>query len=137
MTRVPVVAILALAALAGPALAQAAMGAAEARRTFFGMDMQGVHEPTGIRWRECIDRQGKTTFWFGETIDEGRLTVRGDGALCFSYASSGFRDNACWRIHSKGGGNYSFSHVDGDRDVFVTTATRRVRQCEGPAPAIS
>lgn len=120
-----------LIACATPALAQSAMGAAEARRTFFGMDMEGVHQPSGQRWRECIDARGKTTFWFAGMIDEGRLTVRNDGALCFSYASSNFRDVGCWRIKLQSRGAYRFEHVDGETGVFVTTSARRVRTCQG------
>ena len=117
-------------AFAAPALAQAAMGAAEARRTFFGIDMEGVHEPSGLRWRECIDPEGKTAYRFGESVDQGRLTVRADGALCFAYASRGYRDAACWTIKPAGRGNYRFEHADGGGGVFMTTATRRARSCE-------
>lgn len=123
------IAALMVAALAGPALAQAAMGAAEARRTFLGIDMEGTHQPSGLRWRECIDRTGKTAYRFGESVDEGRLTVRADGALCFAYASRGFRDTACWTIKRVGGGNYRFENADGASGVFVTTATRRATSC--------
>lgn len=130
MPRAAVVALV-LAALAGPALAQGFMGAAEARRTFMGIDMRGVHQPSGETWRECIDRNGKTTYWFAGAIDEGRLTVRNDGALCFSYASSGYGDVACWRIRPQGRGNYRFENVEGDAGVFVTTSTRRANVCEG------
>jgi hypothetical protein len=94
--RVVVSLLLALAAVVSPALAQGAhVGAAEARRLFYGIDMQGKHEPSGDEWRECIDPDGKTVFWIGGRYDEGRLVIRRDGALCFSYASSGFRDQAC------------------------------------------
>ncbi len=124
------VAILVIAALAGPALAQAAMGAAEARRTFLGIDMEGVHQPSGLRWRECIDPAGKTAYRFGESIDEGRLTIRADGALCFAYASRGFRDTACWTIKPSGRANYRFESADGGGGVFVTTATRRTASCQ-------
>jgi hypothetical protein len=129
MRRFAVV-VLAVTALAGPALAQAAMGAAEARRTFFGIDMEGVHQPSGQRWRECIDRTGKTAYRFGGSIDEGRLAVRADGALCFAYASRGYADTACWWIKPAGRGNYRFENADGESGVFVTTATHRTNSCE-------
>jgi hypothetical protein len=131
MPRVAVVAFV-LALLAGPALAQGLMGAAEARRTFMGIDMQGVHQPSGEHWRECIDRAGRTTYWFAGSVDEGRLTIRADGALCFAYASTGFRDVGCWRIRPQAGANYRFENAAGESGVFVTTSTRRVSVCEGP-----
>lgn len=136
MGRALVAAVL-LSVAAAPALAQAVMGAAEARRTFFGLDMQGVHEPSGLRWRECIDPRGNTTYWFGETVDQGRLTVRNDGALCFAYASRAYQDTACWRIKPQSGANYRFENADGASGVFVTTSTRRATVCEGPAPPMS
>lgn len=126
-----------LLACATPALAQALMGAAEARRTFFGTDMEGVHQPSGERWRECVDPRGKTTYWFAGTIDEGRLTVRNDGALCFSYASRNFQDVGCWRIRPQGRGAFRFESVDGDGGVFVTTAMRRVAVCQGKDVPVS
>lgn len=132
-----VLVVLALTCLAAPALAQGFMGAAEARRVFMGIDMQGIHQPSGESWRECIDGQGRTTYWFGGAVDEGRLTVRNDGALCFSYASNGYADNACWRIRPQGRGNYRFEHVDGGDGVFVTKSTRRARVCEGPQTPVS
>jgi hypothetical protein len=116
---------------AAPALAQSAIGAAEARRTFFGVDMEGVHQPSGARWRECIDPRGKTTYWFAGAIDEGRLNIRSDGALCFSYASSNFREVGCWRAKPQARGAYRFEHVNGETGAFVTTAMRRVRACPG------
>ncbi len=122
--------VLVAAALAGPALAQAAMGAAEARRTFLGIDMEGVHQPSGLHWRECIDPAGKTAYRFGESVDEGRLTIRADGALCFAYASRGFRDTACWMIKPAGGRNYRFENADRESGTFVTTATRRTTSCQ-------
>ncbi|MDX2233735.1 MAG: hypothetical protein NW200_04485 [Hyphomonadaceae bacterium] len=131
MRGVIVTLALAGATAVGPAAAQGVMGAADARRTFFGIDMEGVHQPSGLRWRECIDPQGRTTYWFAETIDQGVLTVRDDGALCFAYASRGYQDKACWRIRPQGRGVYRFEHADGESGVFVTTSTRRVRVCQG------
>jgi hypothetical protein len=126
-----------LAALATPALAQAFMGAAEARRTFFGIDMEGVHQPSGSRWRECIDRSGRTTYHFAGAVDAGRLTIRNDGALCFAYASRNYQDTACWRIRAQGRGSYRFESVDGETGVFVTTATRRVAGCTAEDTPVS
>ena len=130
-------AVIVTAALAGPALAQAAMNAAEARRTFLGIDMEGVHQPSGIHWRECIDRAGKTLYEFGESTDEGRLTIRADGALCFSYASRGFRDTACWVIKPAGRGNFRFENTDGETGVFLTTAAHRTNSCAPHGAPIS
>lgn len=123
---------LAVAVIAGPAMAQAFLGAGEARRTFLGMDMEGVHQPSGERWRECIDPHGRTTYWYAGTVDEGRLTVRNDGVLCFSYASSQYQSNSCWRAIRQGRAGFRFESADGDGGgVFVTTGARRVSSCQG------
>ena len=92
--------VLAVAAAAlSPALAQGGyLGPAETRRFFYGIDMQGKHQPSGDDWRECIDPDGKTAYWFNGRYDEGRLVIRRDGALCFSYASTGYREPSCWLV---------------------------------------
>jgi len=130
---------IALAAVSVAAVAQPAgyLSAPEARRVFFGIDMQGEHRPSGVAWRECIDPDGKTSYWLNGGYDEGRLTVRGDGALCFSYASSAFRDNACWRAKRVNPTNYRFESVDGEDGVFVTTRTVPAQRCPGRDTPIS
>ncbi|KAF0187405.1 MAG: hypothetical protein IV086_05720 [Hyphomonadaceae bacterium] len=124
----------AVAAAISPALAQsgqtgAYLSAPEARRIFYGIDMQGEHQPSGDDWRECIDPDGKTAYWFNGAYDEGRLVIRRDGALCFSYASRGYRNEACWMAKRVSATNYRFESVDGDDGVFVTTRTRSAQTC--------
>jgi hypothetical protein len=127
-----------LVALAAPALAEVKrLSAAEARRTFIGLDMQGVHQPSGERWRECVDRNGRTTYWFGGSVLEGRLSIRNDGALCFAYGADQNPNSNCWHASPQSGGNYRFDAVDGSTGAFVTTATRRVNICQGPETPVS
>jgi hypothetical protein len=136
--RVLVSLLAAVAAIASPALAQGDhLGPAEARRFFYGIDMQGKHQPSGDDWRECIDPDGKTAYWHNGVYDEGRLTIRNDGALCFSYASSGFRNQACWMVKRVDPTNYRFESADGDEGVFVTTRTRPAQSCPGREAATS
>ncbi len=130
------------AAAASPALAQNGrvanhLSAPEARRIFYGIDMQGEHQPSGDDWRECIDPDGKTAYWFNGAYDEGRLVIRRDGALCFSYASSGFRSEACWLVKRISATNYRFESVDGNDGVFITTRTRPAQSCPGREAAVS
>jgi hypothetical protein len=113
------------------------LSAPEARRIFFGIDMSGRYEPSQEPWRECIAPDGKTAYWFGGAFDEGRLTVRRDGALCFSYASSSYKDEACWRVKRTAKAAYRFESTDGTPGVFVTTATRPAQSCPGRAPPVS
>ena len=119
------------AAATATAQPSAFLTAPEARRIFYGIDMQGEHQPSGQRWRECIDPDGKTAYWLDGAFDEGRLTVRADGALCFSYASSGFRDVACWRAKRVGRSNYRFESESGGEGVFATDRTRAAQSCPG------
>jgi hypothetical protein len=126
--RLAVVAVLALASAAASAQS-AYLGPSEARRVFYGIDMRGKHQPSNQDWRECIDPDGKTSYWFQGAYDQGRLTVRGDGALCFSYASSDYERNACWKVRRLTATTYRFESADGDAGVFVATATRPAQSC--------
>lgn len=137
--RAPAVAFALLAVSTAVAAAQATgyLGASEARRVFFGIDMQGSHQPSGAAWRECVTPDGDTSYWHAGAYDEGKLTIRRDGALCFSYASSGFRDNSCWKVKRVNPTNYRFESVDGDEGVFVTTRTRAAQSCPGRDTPIS
>lgn len=136
--RAYVFAAAALAAAVAPALAQVTyMSAPEARRVFYGIDMRGTHQPSGDTWRECINPDGKTGFWFNGGYDEGRLVVRPDGALCFSYASSGFREESCWKVRRVNPTNYRFESVDGGAGVFVTSRTQPAQACPGRDAATS
>ena len=137
--RALVTALATLALTTGAVLAQTSgyLSAPEARRVFYGIDMQGTHQPSGAAWRECVDPDGKTSYWYGGSYDEGRLTIRQDGALCFSYLSSGYRDNACWKVKRSSATNYRFESVDGDEGVFVTTRTQAAQSCPGRDTPIS
>lgn len=129
--------VLAVACASAAAQTPSFLSAPEARRVFFGIDMQGVHQPSGDAWRECIDPDGKTAYWLRGAYDEGRLTVRRDGALCFSYASSGFQDQACWKVKRVNPTNYRFESAEGQTDVFVTTRTRAAQTCPGRETPVS
>lgn len=129
--------LIVLAATAAAAQPSGHMSAPEVRRIFFGIDMQGMHQPSGDVWRECIDPDGKTAYWLRGAFDEGRLTVRRDGSLCFSYASSGFRDEACWKARRVDATNYKFESADGEEGVFVTTRTRPAQSCPGRDAVVS
>jgi hypothetical protein len=123
---------------AGGAYANSALNAGEARALLFGMDLRGVHEPTGLAWRECIDARGATLYWFGsETPDRGKLRIREDGAACFSYASENYADEACWFATRVARNQIRFESVDGGGTAFVTTSMRRVRTCQGGEVPVS
>ncbi len=137
--RAPFIALAALSVMTAAAWAQTSgyLSAPEVRRVFYGIDMRGTHQPSGAAWRECVDPDGKTSYWHGGAYDEGRLTIRQDGALCFSYVSSGYRDNACWKVKRTNATNYRFESVDGDEGVFVTTRTRAAQTCPGRDTPVS
>jgi hypothetical protein len=121
-----------LAAAAMCLAAAAALTAAEAKKQFFGFDMRGKLTETDEPFRECIDRTGKTKFWFEGTVDEGRMTIRADGALCFTYRSRNFQDPACFAAFREG---KQFRFVsDSGATVWVTNATRRVNSCVADVP---
>jgi hypothetical protein len=119
--------------LAGVSLAAAAaIDAATARRTFFGIEMSGVmlDGPREVHWRECVDPQGRTLCTFAGRVDHGRLGIREDGALCFSYQSTRFAEEGCFGAYREAKGQYRFVGVDGDGSVFVTRRMRSgVKAC--------
>jgi hypothetical protein len=121
-----------LAAAALSLAAAPALTAAEAKKQFFGFDMRGKLTEADEPFRECIDSTGKTKFWFEGSVDEGRLTIRSDGALCFAYKSRNFQDPACFAAYREG---KQFRFVsDGGGAVWVTSATRRVTSCVADVP---
>lgn len=129
-----VLAAMAAATIAGAAYA-AKLDAAAARKQFFGVDMRGVLDGEGVPWRECIEPGGKTVYWFRGAVDRGRLTIRGDGALCFSYESRNFEDAACFFAEPIAGGNFRFTEdFPTDPSVFVTQSVRRVKACTADVP---
>ncbi|MGE3302778.1 MAG: hypothetical protein AB7M12_06660 [Hyphomonadaceae bacterium] len=127
--RAAIVAIAMLAG-AGPALAAAAIQAGEAKATFFGLDMGGVYKPDGAPWRECITPAGETTYWMDGAVDKGRLSVRDDGALCFSYASSQYQRQSCYWAVREGQG-WRFTNVHDPEVVFLAQRAQRVKTCAG------
>jgi hypothetical protein len=116
-----------LAAMAAATIAGAAYAAK--------LDMRGVLDGEGVPWRECIEPGGKTVYWFRGAVDRGRLTIRGDGALCFSYESRNFEDAACFFAEPIAGGNFRFTEdFPTDPSVFVTQSVRRVKACTADVP---
>jgi hypothetical protein len=122
---------IALVAAASLLAAAQPLSADAARRTFFGVDMSGVMKGEGrdVPWRECVEASGETVYWFAGEVDRGRLRVREDGGLCFSYKSSGYADEACFAAYPEGRGQYRFVGVDGG-SVFITRQMRKIaRAC--------
>jgi hypothetical protein len=116
-------------ALAGAAPAfAAALSAAEAKRVFFGLDMSGIYEPDGSKWRECIEPAGNTSYWIDGYYDKGRLRVREDGALCFSYASRHYARESCYTAERRGAG-WRFVSIDSPDAVFLATRAKSVKAC--------
>lgn len=115
--------------------AAAPLDRATAQRTFFGIDMSGLMEgEPPIAWRECVDPQGITAYWFDGEFDRGRLRVDDAGALCFSYESSSYQREACFAAFREGRGQYRFVSLSGD-SVFVTRQfVRGVKSCPTAAP---
>jgi len=120
----------ALAAAAAALAAAAPLDAARARATFFGVDMSGVTGGAApVAWRECVTPKGDTVYWFQGQVDRGRLRVRDDGALCFSYQSSGFHEEGCFAAFAARDGQYRFASLSGD-STFVTRSIRTgVKAC--------
>jgi hypothetical protein len=136
MTRTAALAGLALLALA----AARPLDAPAARKAFFGIDMAGVYVEDGSSWRECVAPNGETSFWHRDVFDQGRLRIRDDGALCFTYASRGFADEGCYRAFREGQGfRFVSDGPEGaEQEVWVTRSYRaNVKVCEGPEPAVS
>jgi hypothetical protein len=125
----------ALVAFAAPALAKG-INQAEAKRVFFGLDMGGIYEPDGSPWRECIERDGSTHYWAGgNVIDQGKVTVRDNGEVCFSYKSSGYRDLACFTAERRGQG-WRFVSVNDPTSVFLATQARPVKSCPADSEGV-
>ena len=124
-----------IVAAAAPALA-AGIGAAEAKRTFFSYDMNGYLSGTNEKWRECVHKDGETTYWFAGKIDQGRMRVSDEGYLCFSYKSTGYQREGCFTAQ-RTGSNWRFTNVDDSETVFVTTSAKRVKACPAGDDAIS
>lgn len=128
------------AALCGSAAAAAAQSAAlsarEARQALYGIEMAGVYEGDGSRWRECIEPGGRTAYLMDGAFDEGRLTINEAGEACFSYRSSGYRAQSCFAVRREGSG-FRFNSGP-DAPDFVTTEVRRgVRACSGSNAPVS
>lgn len=114
--------VLAAVSVAGIAAAQTArLTAEEARRELFGVELAGVNEAEGDKWRECIEPGGRTVYERGGDVVEGRLEIRPDGQACFNYPpETGW---SCFDVVREGP-NYRF-------DSFLTRTVRRgVSRCE-------
>lgn len=126
-----------LALAGGAARAQGALlDAAEARRALFGVEISGVYEGDGERFRECIDPQGRTAYHIYGTVDQGRLTIASDGRACFSYASSGYSRQSCFTVHREGSG-FRFRSGPDSPDFVADRVRRGVSACAGSDAPIS
>lgn len=129
------VAFIAAVAAAAPALAKT-ISEAEAKRTFFGLDMGGVYQPDGAPWRECIEPSGKTRYWHDGVYDNGKLTISKEGYLCFSYESRNFQDQACFTAERSGKG-WKFVSIEDAASVFLATRATKVKACPAlDAPSV-
>lgn len=127
-------ALCAVLALAGAAAAATGrpLDAADAKRTFFGVDMSGVmpRETGGdVAWRECVDPAGETVYWFAGEVDRGRLRIREDGALCFSYKSTGYAEEGCFAAYAEAKGQYRFVGLDGESTFLTKRLRKGVKAC--------
>jgi hypothetical protein len=122
-------------ALAAPSLAWA-MSAAEAKKTFFGYDMNGVIEGTDQRWRECINPNGTTAYWFDGQFRKGFLRVRDDGMLCFSYPNPKSAPEDCFAAHKTASG-WRFTYEFPGGDTFIASHVRKVNACPGEDAPVS
>jgi hypothetical protein len=131
-----VVVALFLLACAAPALA-APLSAKDAKKQFFGYDMMGRIEGTNTQWRECVNPSGGTVYWIEGEKREGTLRIRDDGALCFSYPNPQLSDEDCFTAERRGASNWRFVYEFAGGDTFVTTKTRRVKECPKEEAPIS
>lgn len=93
------------------------MSAAEVRATFFGVDMGGVTWGDGEPWRECIEPEGDTVYYFVGETRLGRAWVEDDARLCFTYPESdGDTPPACFQAFRRGDGFVFYSRFNG---VFI------------------
>jgi|CXWL01.1.fsa_nt_gi hypothetical protein len=133
MARMAMFVAVAFVALAGAAAAQSGrLRAAEVRAELFGVDLSGVVETSGERWRECIDPAGRTLYEIGDRLDQGRMRVQPSGDVCFSYQSTDYESESCWAVRRAGANNYRFGAPDGAevRAPFLTLNVRRnVSEC--------
>jgi hypothetical protein len=125
--RLSVLITAAVLSLAGAASAKV-IGPAEAKSTFFGLDMGGVFQPDGSPWRECISPNGQTRYWFDGYNDIGKLTIRNDGALCFSYAKTDYKRVGCYTAEKQGNG-WRFTSVEDPSAVFVAQQAVKTKAC--------
>lgn len=132
--RLPVFLAAAIIASASGVAFAKTIGAAEAKKAFFGLDMGGVYEPDGAQWRECIDAKGVTQYWFRGALDEGRLIISDKGELCFSYLSRGYKDQSCYTAERKAKG-WRFVNTVDPSIVFVATRATPTSACRGDAPS--
>jgi hypothetical protein len=115
-------------ALAGATFAQSAfLDGAAARRVLYNSEMRG--EVVGAPFSECINAHGETFYRVqGQPTDAGRITVNDDGLICYSYVSTDYSEQACWRLRREGRG-YTIVSEDGGLEVSVTIRPRRAGAC--------
>jgi hypothetical protein len=99
-----------------------------------GVELEGFSPTYRMRWRECIEPNGRTKYHTPEGVQNGRLRVTPGGMACFAYEDTGFKTESCFNVR-RSGDQYVFSGALGfDRDttgdLFVTTKLRRgVKTC--------
>ena len=89
----------------------------EAKDELFGIWMEGETTQTKENWRECIQPDGFTFYQFGGVELVGKLTIQDDGKACFSYESTNYESESCFRV-SRSGKGYTF--WGGDEGIFTT-----------------
>jgi hypothetical protein len=114
----------------------APLTAAEIRAAILGRELSGVTEESGVPWMECITPAGDTVYRFGPAPPQhGRVRVTEEGQACFSYAESGFAQEACWTMR-RNGERLQFDDADGESESFLVLARPRVSGCSADAPSV-
>ncbi len=90
---------------------------AEANAELFGIWMEGETAQTKESWRECIQPDGVTFYQFGGVELVGKLTIQNDGKACFSYETSNYENESCFRVSRSGKGYTFWGGVEG---IFTT-----------------
>lgn len=112
------------------------LGARDVRAALYGAELSGTYGASGQPWRECIEPGGRTVYAAGSGWDEGLLSVHSDGQACFSYRSTGYREQDCFAVRRQGEALSFQSGAEGA--VFTATSIRRgVRACSTPDVPVS
>ncbi len=111
--------------------AREALTKQEIEDELMGVTVSGVIEGTGLDWRECIDREGRTLYSVeGERTRQGRILVTEGGLACFSYGAIA----SCFTVVRDGP---YYALVDAVDRFLIHRIERPVRRCTGKNDAIS